>query len=144
MVHEQKRFGFNLVFCELKGSDVSWKDFSNFAPADTAEEAVENLAKLLIGSTALKDQFSDVNDVRISKFELTGNGKRLLSFEVGNGRDPDRLAWLILGVGGMLGDPWKSMVFDDVNRELLDALIRRFPAQKQVFKGKVIEDALGL
>lgn len=144
MSHQQKQFGFNLVFCEIKGGGVNWKDFSHFEPADTAEEAVENLAKLLSGSTALKEQFSNALDMRVSKFELTSNDKRLLSFEVGKTQDKDRLAWLLLGVGGALGDPWKSIVFDNVNRELLDALIKTFPAQRQVFKAKLIEDSLGL
>jgi hypothetical protein len=140
----QKKFGYNLTFCEKQADQqFGWKDFSHFAAADTAEEAIVNLRELLQGSTPLNQSFANSMNVRLTKFELVGGGKRLLHFDVGTG-DTDRMAWLLLGVGGMLGDPWKSLVFDNVNRELLAALMTTFPAQKQHFKGKHLEDSLGL
>jgi hypothetical protein len=144
MAHEQKRFGYNLVFCEQsKGQNAAWKYFGSFAAADTAEEAIENLAKILSGSTSLKQQFEEGSNAILTKFELESDGKKLLSFNVGLG-DPGKMAWLFLGHGGMLGDPWKRIVFDNVNRDLLDALVKNFPAQKQFFKGKALEESLGL
>lgn len=145
MAHEQKKYVYNLVFCEkLKDQSAAWKDFANFAAADTAEEAIENLLKLLRGSTPLKDIFDKSSTVLLTKFELIGNGKKLLSFDTSKmGSVVDNVANLLVS-GVMAGEPWKNIVFHNVNREMLDALVKTFPGQKQLFKAKILEDSLGL
>jgi hypothetical protein len=142
---QQKKYGYNLIFCEQrKDQTYHWKDITNFAAADTAEEAVENLLKLMRGSTELKDMFKTNATVLLTKFELIGSGKKLLSFETRRmGTVVDNLANILIS-GSMVGDPWKNIVFDYVDRELLSALVKTFPDQKQFFKGKVLEGSLGL
>ena len=145
MTHEQKKYGYNLVFCEKRKDQASdWKNLVHVAAADTAEEAIENLLKLLMGSTALKDMFDICSTVLLTKFELVSNGKKLISFDTSKmGSVMDNVANILIR-GVMVGDPWKNIVFDNVNRELLNALVKTFPDQKQFFKGKVLECSLGL
>jgi hypothetical protein len=145
MEQEQKKFYYNLIFCEMGKSQVpQWNNFTNVSPADTAEEAIGNLLGLMRGETKLKDMFANSKNLRMTKFELVCDGKKVLSFDVNRmGSVVDNIASLLVH-GVMAGDPWKYIVFDNVNRELLDALVKTFPDQKQAFKAKALESALGL
>jgi hypothetical protein len=134
--NNKKKFDFKMWFHDRNANwTINWYDFPGFSPADTAEEAIGNLAKILEGSIPYRHLLDKGHKAILSKIELFGEGKRLFRI---NGIEEK-----------MLGTPskaaqWKITVFDDVNRELLDALVKTFPEQKQIFKGKFLEDALGL
>lgn len=114
---------------------INWYDFSGFAPADTAEEAIGNLEKILKGLTPYKHLLNKDHKAPLTKIELFGNGKRLFRI---NGIDEKQL-----GTPSKAAQ-WQITVFDDVSREILNELVKTFPEQKQIFKGKFLEDALGL
>lgn len=133
---EKKKFGYKMWFHDRNANwTINWYDFANFAPADTAEEATGNLAKILDGSIPYKGLLEKGQKAQLTKIELFGDGKRL--FRV-NGIEEKLIGRSSKAV------QWKYMVFDDVNRELMDALVKTFPEEMRIFKGKALDDALGL
>jgi hypothetical protein len=144
MDNEQKRFGYKIWFYDRnKDLTINYYDFPEFAPAGTASEAIGNLAKIMNRSIPLQQLLEEGCEAKLHRIELFEGDRRL--FRVNNIDDPQSLAnmpWFNVKENMLVA--WRTMVFDDVNRELLDALVTTFPEQKQIFKGKFLEDALGL
>lgn len=142
--NDKKRFGYKMVFHDRnKDLTINWYNFPDFAPADTAAEAIGNLAKILNRSIPFKQLLEEGSEAILTRIELFEGEKKL--FRINNIDDPQSLAnmpWF--NVKEKMLVAWRTMVFDDVNRELLDALVTAFPEQKQIFKGKFLEDGLGL
>lgn len=141
MDYNKKKFGFTIWFHDRnKNLTINWYDFPEFACADTAGEAMANLVDILDGSIPLWQLPDKGSKAELTRIELHGDGKRLFRLnglkEVKNQAQP----WLKT----IVTVQWKYTVFDDVNRELLDALVQTFPEQQRIFKGKFLEDALGL
>jgi hypothetical protein len=145
MEHEKGKFSYKLTFHdELEGSRGLHKRHCvfDFAPAQTAEEAVENLAKVLGGSMPFKHGLAKGVKAKLVSLELMSAGTALFRLHA------------VEGTESLFGLPWFKkptvsvhwgwMDFDSVSREVFDALVKTFPAQKKIFKGKLLEEAMGL
>lgn len=142
-MEQQKKFAYTMSFCErLDKAKIKMHVFSDFAPADTTEKAIENLASLLRGSLPFKQLLAQGCVARLTKIELMSNAKRL--FILPALEDSESLTGVPWGKKDNLSVHWGWMGFDEVDKALLDALVKTFPEQKQIFKGKALEDALGL
>jgi hypothetical protein len=145
MDHEKNKFSYNLTFHDaLEGSRKVHKrhDVFDFAPAQTAEEAVKNLAKVLDGSMPFKLDLAKGVKANLTCIQLMGDGKELFKLHATEGTESlFGLPWFKKPTASV---HWGWMDFDNVSREIFDALVKTFPEQKKIFKGKFLEDALAL
>jgi hypothetical protein len=147
MENAKNNFGYILAFNERLsgvGNLIKHHYVYDFAAAQTAEEAVDNLAKVLEGSIPFKqDLDKGLRDkTKLVSLELMGDGKKL--FKLHSIEGTESLFGLPWFKKPSLSVHWGWMEFERVDRNLLDALVKTFPEQKQIFKGKFLEDALGL
>lgn len=137
MVNLNNKFVFKMHFVHkgLTKNSMSRYIFKDFSPSDTATEAIGNLAGFIDGSMPFRQLLEGKIEAKLEKIELFCDGKQLFR---------------IIGIEDRLEKtpalrvPWMMMDFDSVNRELFDALVQTFPEQKKIFRGKFLEDALGL
>jgi hypothetical protein len=142
-LEQQEKFAYTMSFCErLDKAKIKMHVFSDFAPADTAEKAIENLASLLRGSLPFKQLLAQDCVARLTKIELMSNAKRV--FMLPALEDTESLTVVPWMKKEKLTVHWGWMGFEHVDRDLLGALVKTFPEQKQIFKGKFLEDAMGL
>jgi hypothetical protein len=135
MKREDQNFGYKLSFRQkLEGNAYTTATVSRFACAKTAEGAIGNLEKILDGSMPYKQvlgntsvgshlfmiELMDLSRNKLVKLHVFKNGKEKLKVN------------------------WRMAKFHDVDAVLWDALIKTFPEQKHLFKGKMLEEALGL
>lgn len=134
MKHEDQNFGYKLSFRQkLGGNGYTTVAVSRFAPARTADEAIENLAKILNGSIPFRQISKISTDANLFKLELMDiSGKNLITLHVSKS-----------GLKNLRIN-WRMAAFHEVDAALWDALIKTFPEQKHLFKGKVLEEAMGL
>jgi hypothetical protein len=134
MKREDQNFGYKLSLRQkIEGNAYTTVTVSRFACAKTAEEAIENLAKILNGSIPFMDIPGINTDAFLFKLDLmNSSGKNLITLRVSTSRE------------NKLSINWKASTFHDVDAKISRALITSFPRQKHLFKGKMLEEALGL
>jgi hypothetical protein len=145
MGHEKNKFCYKLTFTEqlkLESQVINHHYVDDFAAAQTAEEAVANLAKVLDGSMPFKRGLEKGVGAKLTSLQLMSDGKEVFKL------------YSVEGTESLFGLPWFKkptvsvhwgwMEFKSVNREIFDALVKTFPEQQRIFKGKFLEDALGL
>lgn len=145
MEHEKNRFSYKLTFRdELEGSRRLHKhhEVFDFAPAQTVEEAVENLAKVLDGSMLFKQGLAKGVRANLVSIQLMSADQEL--FKLHSIESTESLFGLPWFKKTTVSVHWGWADFDNVSRELFDALAKTFPEQKKIFKGKFLEEALGL
>jgi hypothetical protein len=136
MKQDEKKFGYRMLFrnFDQDKNSSSWKYFTNFACADTAGEVIANLAKIFDGSIPYRQLLGEGSEAKLRVIELRSDDRILITIQCVENTEKKTPARA----------QWSSMVFDEVNQELLDALMGTFPEQRQIFKGKRLESALGL
>jgi hypothetical protein len=144
MKEAKRRFGYKIVFHDRnKDMTINWYNFPDFAPADTAEEAIENLAGILDKSIPFEQLIEEGSKAKLTRIELFDGDKKL--FRINGINDAESIRKTPgFNVKDNVHVMWRYMVFDDVSRDVLDALLVTFPEQKQIFKCKFLENAMGL
>jgi hypothetical protein len=137
------KFGYKMSFCEqVDKTKMQMHHFSGFAPAQTASEAVAHLANLLNGTLPFKHLLEKGCVARLTKIDLFGGDSLIFRLHALEGSV--NLAGIPWWKKSTLEVHWGWMDFDNVDREMLDALVATFPEQQRIFKGKFLEEALGL
>jgi hypothetical protein len=136
MIDVNKKFGYTMIFRSFNAEKnmSGWEQYAYFASADTAIEVISNLSKIFDGSIPYRQLLGEGSRAKLTVIELISDSGKLITLLCNEDTEkklPARAQWSL-------------MRFDDVNKELLDALIQTFPEQKQFFKGKHLEGALGL
>jgi hypothetical protein len=134
MKQDDVNFSFKLMFKQTyEGNSTRFGAISKFATAKTVDEAIGNLAKILNGSIPYQSDKDYVVGDKLLSIDLFGPSRRIvLGFE---GVDETKNGVIV---------NWSRARYKDVNREMFAALMEHFPEQKQFFKGKELEDAMGL
>jgi hypothetical protein len=136
MIDVNKKFGYTMIFRSFNAEKnmSGWEQYAYFASADTAIDAISNLSKIFDGSIPYRQLLGEGSRAKLTVIELISDGEKLITLRCTEDTEKKLRARA----------QWSLMRFDDVNKELLDALIQTFPEQKQFFKGKHLEGALGL
>jgi hypothetical protein len=145
MEHEKNKFSYRLSFFErlnLEGHVINHHYVDDFAAAKTVDEAVGHLAKVLDGSISFKRGLKKGVDAKLISIQLMSGDKELLKLHTTEGTESVfGLPWFKKPTVSV---QWGKTDFSEVNRELLDALVKTFPERELVFKGKALYDAMGL
>jgi hypothetical protein len=134
MKRQDQNFGYKLSFRQkLEGDAYTTVTVSRFASSKTAEEAIENLVKILNGLIPVRHIPGINAGANLFKLELFDiYRKNLMTLHVSrSGQKCFRVNW-------------RLAVFHDVDAALWDALIKTFSEQKNQFKGHILEEALGI
>jgi hypothetical protein len=129
MSSEPKKFSFNLNFKgDVDPSQLFY--IRGFAEASTPEEAILNLAQILDGTRHYKQLGG--KGYTLDSLALVSTGrKRVISFKA-------HVEMTKVSVN------WGTARYDFVETAFWDALMKTFPEQTQIFKGKILEEAMGL
>jgi hypothetical protein len=134
MKRQDQNFGYKLSFRQkLEGDAYTTVTVSRFASAKTPEEAIDNLEKILNGLIPVR-HISGINaGDNLFKLDLMYiHQKNLMTLHV------SRIGEKCFKVN------WRMAVFHDVDAALWGALIKTFPEQKNLFKGNMLEEAMGI